>query len=88
MLDAPILAEAVSVHEDERLAALQTALTETRRAWRRQWGRFWTLRWENTLRRPGWRAEEETKAWHRMRDEVRRYAALRAQIRTLSVERL
>jgi hypothetical protein len=66
-----------------RVDALRTALAETRHAWRWHWGRFWTLRWENTLRRPGWRAEEENNAWHRMRDEVRRYAALRAQLREL-----
>jgi len=66
-----------------RVAALRAALVETRRSWRWHWNRFWSLRWENALRRPGWRAEEEAKAWHRMREEVGRYAAIKVQIRDL-----
>jgi hypothetical protein len=66
-----------------RLDGLRTALVETRKSWRWWRGKFWTLRWENTLRRPSWRVEEETKAWQRMREEVGRYAAIRAQIRDI-----
>lgn len=42
------------------------------------------LRWENALRRPGWRVEEEQRAWQRMRAEVRRYAQVRSQMATAS----
>jgi len=59
---------------------LRQAACECRRVWRWHWGRFWLLRWENTLRRPSWRVDEETRAWRRMRAEVRRYAGLRLQI--------
>ena len=51
-----------------------------RRVWRWHWERFWLLRWENTLRRPSWRVDEEAAAWRRMRAEVRRYAELRRQM--------
>lgn len=64
---------------DER-APLRAALRASRRAWRWHWERFWLLRWENALRRPAWRVDEEARAWQRMRAEVRRYAELRAQI--------
>jgi hypothetical protein len=53
------------------------AARECRRVWRWHWQRYWILRWENALRRPSWRVEEEARAWRHMRDEVRRYAALR-----------
>ena len=69
---------------DERLARLRAATAECRREWRWQFGRFWLLRWENTLRRPGWRVDEERRAWRRMREEVRRYAELRRQIADLA----
>jgi len=69
-----------------RLARLRAAARECRHEWRWQFGRFWLLRWENMLRRPGWRVDEETRAWRRMRDEVRRYAELRRQIAALADE--
>jgi len=69
---------------EKRLVRLRAAAVECRREWRWQFGRFWLLRWENTLRRPGWRVDEETRAWRRMRDEVRRYAELRRQIADLT----
>ena len=61
--------------EDVRQAA-----RDCRRVWRWHWEQFWLLRWENTLRRPSWRVDEEARAWRRMRAEVRRYAALRLQM--------
>ena len=67
-----------------RLARLRAAALTCRREWRWQYGRFWLLRWENTLRRPGWRVDAEARAWRQMRDEVRRYADLRRQIAALS----
>lgn len=59
---------------------LRDRARDCRRVWRWHWERFWILRWENALRRPGWRVEEEQQAWRRMRAEVRRYAQVRAQI--------
>src|SRR5258708_30045111 len=63
-----------------RLEGLRAALVETRKSWCWWWGKFWTLRWENTLRRPSWRVEEETRAWPRVREEVGRYSAVKGQI--------
>lgn len=62
------------------LEPLRRAVRESRRAWRWHWERFWLLRWENTLRRPGWRVDEEGRAWRRMRDQVRHYAQLRLRL--------
>ena len=56
---------------------LRREARDCRRVWRWHWERFWMLRWENTLRRPSWRVDEEGRAWCRMRAEVRRYAGLR-----------
>ncbi len=69
---------------EARLHGLRAAAVACRRAWRWHYGRFWQLRWENTLRRPSWRVDEENRAWRQMRDEVRRYAELRGQIAALS----
>ena len=66
---------------------LHRAARECRRAWRWHWQRFWTLRWENALRRPNWRVEEETRAWRRMRGEVQRYAGFRLRIAARSSDR-
>lgn len=63
------------------------AARDCRRVWRWHWERFWLLRWENTLRRPSWRVDEEARAWRRMRAEVRRYAGLRHQIAARSNSR-
>jgi hypothetical protein len=59
---------------------LRREARDCRRIWRWHWQRLWLLRWENALRRPGWRVDEEAFAWCRMRAEVRRYAALRRQL--------
>lgn len=59
---------------------LRRAARDCRRVWRWHWERFWILRWENALRRPSWRVEEEARAWRRMRAEVLRYAELRLRI--------
>jgi len=59
---------------------LRRAARDCRRLWRWHWERYWILRWENALRRPSWRVEEEARAWQRMRAEVLRYAELRLQI--------
>ncbi len=67
-----------------RIAQLRQAAQACRRSWRWQFGRFWLLRWENTLRRPSWRLDEENNAWRQMRAEVRRYAELRRQLAELS----
>lgn len=66
---------------DRRIETLQQAVVQCRQSWRWWYGKFWQLRHENTLRRPSWRVEEETKAWRRMRAEVRNYAELRRQLR-------
>jgi hypothetical protein len=84
LLDAPCPPR-VS-HEDDhrrRLSTLREAVGQSRRAWRSLYGRFWQLRHENSIRRPSWRVEEETKTWHQARAEVRRYAELRGQLRDL-----
>ncbi len=78
------LTQEPETRRDARLVALRTAAVTCRREWRWQFGRFWLLRWENTLRRPGWRVDEEARAWRRMREEVRRYAELRRHIAELS----
>ena len=62
------------------LDELRQAARECRGVWRWHWERFWILRWENALRRPSWRVEEEARAWRRMRAEVRTYAGLRLRI--------
>jgi hypothetical protein len=72
------------VASQARMGELRMAARECRRLWRWHWERFWMLRWENALRRPSWRVEEEQRAWRRMRAEVRRYAQLRSQIATVS----
>ncbi len=69
-----------------RLGRVAEAARECRHLWRWHWVNFWMLRWENTLRRPAWRVEEERRAWRRMRDEVRVYAGLRRQMAALSAE--
>jgi hypothetical protein len=62
------------------LAPLREAVRASRRVWRWHWERFWLLRWENTLRRPGWRVDEEGRAWLRMREHVRHHAQLRLRL--------
>jgi len=66
---------------------LRREARDCRRVWRWHWQRLWLLRWENALRRPGWRVDEEALAWCRMRAEVRRYAALRLRLATRSADR-
>ena len=68
------------------LEGLRQAVRDCRRVWRWHWERFWVLRWENALRRPSWRVDEEAQAWQRMRAEVRRYARLRNRLATASTE--
>lgn len=65
---------------------LRREARDCRRVWRWHWQRLWLLRWENALRRPGWRVDEEALAWSRMRAEVRRYAALRLRLATRSAD--
>lgn len=74
------------VEQQRRISTLGDAIGQSRRAWRLLYGRFWQLRQENSVRRPSWRVEEETKAWRRSRAEVRRYAELRIQLRDLMSE--
>lgn len=68
------------------LERLHVALRGRRRVWRWHWQRFWTLRWENSLRRPGWRVDAEDRAWQRMREDVRHYAQLRRRRAALAAD--
>ncbi len=79
------LAPGVSARGDRhaQIEQWRVAARDCRRVWRWLWQRFWILRWENALRRPSWRVEEESRAWRRMRDEVRRYADIRLRIAAL-----
>ncbi len=80
----PIILAAAADDDAERLIGAAVAC---RRIWRQRWERFWLLRYENTLRRPTWRIEEETRAWHASRASVRRYAELRAELAAVRAER-
>lgn len=76
-----------AVDPEARLDRLRGSARDCRRAWRWHWEHFWMLRWENALRRPAWRIDEETRAWRRMRAEVRQYARVRAEITAALSER-
>jgi hypothetical protein len=70
--------------QHQQLDRLREAAGVSRRIWRWHWQRFWLLRWENALRHPNWRVEQEACAWRRMRAEVRRYAGIRGQLAAYS----
>lgn len=69
-----------------RLQNLRDGIVQSRKNWRLLWGNYYTLRHENTVRRPAWRAEMETTARKYMRAEVRRYGELRIQLAELTAE--